>query len=56
MVTGIIGWIQQKHEKVILFTKEINRVTQKARFKATGKRENREEQAREIVGENQQVL
>lgn len=40
MVNGVIEGMQQKHEKVILFTKENDR-TQKGRSRVTGKRKNK---------------
>lgn len=41
MVNGVIEGMQQKHEKVILFTKENDRRTQKGRSRVTGKRKNK---------------
>ena len=41
MVNGVIEGMQQKHEKVILFTKESDRGTQKGISRVIGKRKNK---------------
>lgn len=48
LVRGIIGGMQQKHEKVMLITEESERVTQKGRSSAVGRRQ---KQRRGVNGE-----